>query len=197
MLLSTFSATPVERSLMMPVSLTLIVSAMTSLALAGCTVQRIEQQPLAAVQTEVEQAFRHNTGQSTSDQLPIRDRMTALLDSALERAYQSPCDNDVVFYYDSARWGWAMSCDSCLDYAGRPWFYSGSVPEHLVDALQKIQQSGLRRKRYARYSELMDHLGVCPLPPDNSAQRICLERAGWIPPPPDRKWRGESWVVCE
>lgn len=174
-----------------------ILAVTLGLILSGCTIQNIEQKPLPAVKTDAEQAFRHETGQPVPEQLPVRDRMAALLDSALERAYQSPCENDVVFYYDSARWGWALACGSCLDYAGRPWFYSDGIPERFIEALRKSQNRGMRRDRYVQYSELMENLGVCPLPPDNSAHRICLERAGWVPPISDRKWHGESWVVCE
>lgn len=102
--------------------LSIVVCAAISTAAAGCTVQKIESQPLSEIRTEVEQAYRHETGQTPPPQLPMGYRMRALLDSALERAYQSPCDNDVVFYY-AAHFGWSMSCDRCLDYSGRPWRY--------------------------------------------------------------------------
>ena len=180
--------------------LTILVCATISSALAGCTVQSIEPQPLPEIRTEAEQAYRHETGQDVPHQLPLRDRMGVLLDSALERAHKSPCDNEVVFYR-AARWGWTISCDSCKDYSGDPWFLHGVDGEMLWDELlaelKATENSGLRRRRYVRYSELMEEIGVCPLPPDDSARRICLERAGWVPPLADRKWRGESWVVCE
>ena len=186
--------------------LAILVYAAISTAAAGCTVQKIESQPLPAIRTEVEQAYRHETGQLPPPHLPVWYRMQALLDSALERAYQSPCDNDVVFYYAS-HFGWSMSCDRCLDYSGSPWRYlfdyaappwrHPDVPANLLAELKTAEQRGLRRRRYVRYPDLMEQINVCPLPPDDSARRVCLERAGWVPPLPDRKWKGASWVVCE
>ena len=169
-------------------------------SLVGCAAQTHEAVPDANIQSEARRVYAYETGQDTT-QLPTRDRMGALLDSVLERAYQSPCENDAVFY-QTAGWGWTVSCDSCKDYAGRPWFRHGEngnfLPDSLVSALKQAEQNGLRRARYVTYPDLMEQIGVCPLPPENSAARVCLENAGWVPPnDTPNEWRGRSWVVCD
>ena len=162
---------------------------------AGCTVKNIESQPLGSIEATLAQGYVHETGEPVPEQLPLQDRMTALLDSALDRAYDSPCENDVVFYA-SYEHGWTLSCTDCRDYSGSPWFRSGEAVNRFAPILHKHMRRGFRQDRYVTYPDLMEKIGVCPLPPVDSAARYCLERAGWIAPAKDRKWQGGSWVVC-